>query len=668
MRRIRTIAAALLSASLLILGPAHAPVVLASCGGPVGASPPEVHGIAPLAGRLAGGTNVVISGCQFDGTTAVHFGATAAASFTFVSSFEVDAVSPAHAAGTVDVTVTTPVTTSAISAADHFTFSPPGPCTAVTGFSDPPPPPFIGTTYRILGSASPCPDPLYEFWVLLPGSGTWQLAQAYSSSTSLQMSTAGQPSGAYSFMVWARDASSPGTTSVTLGRWDAYAVVPYRLDPDPCRSDTATAAPQNSAAVGTVVTITGVAPISSIPPEAPDNCVGPLFKFWMLAPGAGTWVPVQDYSFVATFTWNTAGWAPGVYGFSVWARDGGSAGRYSSTYGRYDALAAFQYTLTTSPCSLVTAGATPGSPSPTSAVITITGTASGCPKPLYEFWMLQPGSSTWQLAQAYSTNASFTWDNGAPPGTYQFQVWARDASSPGTVAVMLGQWDTYASLQYTLQPIAFAQCTGTAVALSPPGGSAPSGTTVGMSFSANGCTNPRYKLWMQAPGSSTWQLLTSYHSNATVNWATSGLAAGTYLFRLFVHDASGPGAHVDPVLGRYDAYGNFQYTLTSQACITLSASTSPSGPVFFDSRVTITGIATGCPNPQYEFWVLPPGSGTWLLLQAYTSSASATWNIPIQTPGTYQVQVWVRDASSIGTTATPLGGWDKYTVVTFTAI
>src|SRR5207245_3040107 len=69
----------------------------------------------------------------------------------------------------------------------------------------------------------------------------------------------------------------------------------------------------------------------------------------------------------------------------------------------------------------------PGTP------VTFTGTAVGCGSPLYEFWILGPGSSTWTVAQAYSSSPTFNWNTtGKPGGTYRFSVWARDASSAGT--------------------------------------------------------------------------------------------------------------------------------------------------------------------------------------------------------------------------------------------
>ena len=83
---------------------------------------PTVTGVSPSSGPTGGGTSVTITGTTFTGATAVKFGATDAASFTVNNSTTITATSPSHAAGTVDITVTTPPGTSATSGADQFTF------------------------------------------------------------------------------------------------------------------------------------------------------------------------------------------------------------------------------------------------------------------------------------------------------------------------------------------------------------------------------------------------------------------------------------------------------------------------------------------------------------------------------------------------------------------
>src|SRR5438445_6904781 len=88
--------------------------------------------------------------------------------------------------------------------------------------------------------------------------------------------------------------------------------------------------------------------------------------------------------------------------------------------------------LTRQPCTSVSESAAPASQATTGTTITFTASASGCPHPLYQFWILAPGRS-WQIAQAYSAGATFSWNTtGLAPGSYLYTVWARDSRDPET--------------------------------------------------------------------------------------------------------------------------------------------------------------------------------------------------------------------------------------------
>jgi alpha-tubulin suppressor-like RCC1 family protein len=87
--------------------------------------PPSVTSLNPTSGPAAGGTTIRITGANLEGATAVDFGAHGATHFTVDSASSITATAPAGAAGTVDVTVTTPAGTSATGTSDHFTFLPP---------------------------------------------------------------------------------------------------------------------------------------------------------------------------------------------------------------------------------------------------------------------------------------------------------------------------------------------------------------------------------------------------------------------------------------------------------------------------------------------------------------------------------------------------------------
>src|SRR5712692_2179328 len=87
-----------------------------------------VTGLSPTSGTTAGGTSVFITGSGFCNTvSAVTFG-TPAQSINVLADTLIQAVTPAHAAGTVDVRVTNANGTSAINApADQYTFVAPFP-------------------------------------------------------------------------------------------------------------------------------------------------------------------------------------------------------------------------------------------------------------------------------------------------------------------------------------------------------------------------------------------------------------------------------------------------------------------------------------------------------------------------------------------------------------
>jgi phosphodiesterase/alkaline phosphatase D-like protein len=87
-----------------------------------GGAPPSIKKLTPKKGSTAGGTVVTLSGAGFTGATAVAFGGVQAASFTVNTDSSITAETPAEPAGTVSVTVTTPVGTSEASSKVTFKF------------------------------------------------------------------------------------------------------------------------------------------------------------------------------------------------------------------------------------------------------------------------------------------------------------------------------------------------------------------------------------------------------------------------------------------------------------------------------------------------------------------------------------------------------------------
>jgi len=85
---------------------------------------PVVSSLSTSTGAIAGGTSVTITGTGLSGATSVHFGGVAGIITATTSDTSIIVTSPATTTtGVVDVTVTTPLGTSATSTNDQFTYT-----------------------------------------------------------------------------------------------------------------------------------------------------------------------------------------------------------------------------------------------------------------------------------------------------------------------------------------------------------------------------------------------------------------------------------------------------------------------------------------------------------------------------------------------------------------
>ena len=109
---------------------------------------PDVTSCTPDSGSTAGGTGVTIAGANFTGATGVTFGGDAATSVSVVSDISITCVTPAHAAGAVDVVVTTSAGSGTLT--NGFTYINPAP--TVTSITPTSGLIFGGTTTTITGT------------------------------------------------------------------------------------------------------------------------------------------------------------------------------------------------------------------------------------------------------------------------------------------------------------------------------------------------------------------------------------------------------------------------------------------------------------------------------------------------------------------------------------
>src|SRR6476469_3075772 len=196
-------------------------------------APPAVTSLSTTAGPVRGGTVVTLTGTRFTGATRVDFGGTPAR-FTFVSATSIRATTPAHAAGVVAVTVTTPYGTSPEHTSSTFAFDP---VPAITALSPQTGPPSGGTVVTLTGTG------LSRATAVRFGSvAATNLVRV--SATTLRATTPRHASGPVDVQV-----TTPGGTSATgVGARFAYGSPPV------VGALSATAGPLRG---GTVVTITG---------------------------------------------------------------------------------------------------------------------------------------------------------------------------------------------------------------------------------------------------------------------------------------------------------------------------------------------------------------------------------------------------------------------------
>jgi hypothetical protein len=111
---------------------------------------PTITSLSSKTGSINGGARFNITGTNFVSVQSVKFGTTTAASFTVTSSIKIVVTTPAHAAGTVHVTVTTPGGTTPTTTLNKYTFLSPAPI--VTAVSPVAGSPSGGTTVTVSGS------------------------------------------------------------------------------------------------------------------------------------------------------------------------------------------------------------------------------------------------------------------------------------------------------------------------------------------------------------------------------------------------------------------------------------------------------------------------------------------------------------------------------------
>ena len=355
--------------------------------------------------------------------------------------------------------------------------------------------------------------------------------------------------------------------------------------------------------------------------------LNPKFRFYLRNP-AGVWSIVRDFTTSDTFSWNTSTYKAGTYLIGVWAKD-------AQSNKSYDAYAFGTFTLQFPYCTFTSLASDVASPQVPSTVVHFTATTSpACSTPLHQWWV-RNAAGVWKIVVPYAVGTTFAWDTtGLPNGTYQIGVWAKQTGSTKS-------YDAFAFVTYTLATVSgTTHCQAVNVAASP-GSPSDVGTPVTFTATALGCDTPQYRWWIRDT-SANWTIVQDYPGTNQYPWSTASRPAGTYLVGVWVRQSGSASA--------YEAYSFITFTLqvpaASAPCTSVGISPDMTSPQDPGATVTFTGAALGCATPNYQFFVAPPPSGIFGIVQPFSGTDTFAWNTTGLAPGPYQIGVWAKNVGS----------------------
>ena len=322
---------------------------------------------------------------------------------------------------------------------------------------------------------------------------------------------------------------------------------------------------------------------------------------------------MQDYSASSAYSWNTVGMALGSYGLEVDVRDQGATAAY-------ERVGNLSYSLAVTPCTTPALASSPVLHAATAATVTFSATTAGCAAPNYRFWVGQNGA--WKIVQDYAASSTFTWNTATyAAGAYGIEVDVRDAKS-------IAAYDHVANLTYTLSGCSAARLSTNGASPQAPG------PIVTLTGAATCPGTAEYRFWTRQNG--MWKIAQDFSPSSTFGWNTSGLTQGTYGLEVDARDVGETAA--------FESVANVTFTLYIAPCAAALLVTNLPSPQIHGVAITLSGSAACVGAPEYRFWVRR--NGVWTIVRDFSPSSTFIWDTTNLAPGTYGLEVDVRNQSS----------------------
>lgn len=304
-----------------------ASIALGSSGKGRGNPPKQlsINSAGPNSGPAAGGTTVTLSGSGFTPSASVYFGGIAAPSVAVVSSTKLQAVTPAHASGTVSIAVTESPHNQSATLAGGFTYA--GATTlSVSGTSPAQGPTSGGTAVTLTGKG-------FQGGATVRFGGSQSTAVTVASSTQINAVSPAGSAGTVSITV-----TDPDNQSASMASGFTYSSAPSvsSISPNigPVTGGTNVTILGSGFQSGATITFGGIAAtsatmvssteIQAVSPVSPDSTVS--ITVTNTDSQSGTLASAFTYFHTVTLSWTDS--SSGASGFNVY-RSSTSAGPYS---------------------------------------------------------------------------------------------------------------------------------------------------------------------------------------------------------------------------------------------------------------------------------------------------------------------------------------------------